>query len=134
DPHRNPHAHTRLPREQRDALDTYMRISVVFNQALRLAQDDRIAAYLQAQRAHVGPGLLLFDLGRDGRFPTLQDLAHAPRPPAPWQRPIVNSILNAPDPEQARRTWLARSGMRGLLTDVFGRFPDADDIRRFAST
>ncbi|MFV2199146.1 hypothetical protein, partial [Nocardiopsis sp. LOL_012] len=133
DPHRNPHAYTRLPPQQREAVDTYMRIGAVFNRALRLAQDDRIAAYLQAHRADVGPGLLLFDLGRDGRFPTLDDLRSAEHP-LPPRDSIVNSILNAPDPEQARRTWLVRSGMRGRLTDVFGRFPDADDIRRFAST
>uniref|UniRef100_UPI0026F3B0FE ADP-ribosyltransferase n=1 Tax=Nocardiopsis sp. CNT312 TaxID=1137268 RepID=UPI0026F3B0FE len=132
-PHRNPHAYTRLPREQRDALDTYMRIGVVFNQSLRLAQDERITAYLQEQRANVGPGLLLFDLGRDGRFPTLDDLAHAPRPLPAWHQTVVDSILNAPDPEQERRTWIARSGLRGRLTDVFGHFPDANDIRRFVS-
>ncbi|MFV2199165.1 hypothetical protein, partial [Nocardiopsis sp. LOL_012] len=130
DPDRNPHAFANLPEEQRKAVDAYTLTSMVFNHVLQLAQDERISAYLQEQRADVGPGLALFGLGSDGHFPTLDELKEAERPLPSWQQPLVNSILNAPDPERTRRRWLDRSGMRGRLTDVFGHFPDADDIRR----
>ncbi|MFV2199232.1 hypothetical protein, partial [Nocardiopsis sp. LOL_012] len=73
DPHRNPHAHTRLPREQRDALNTYIRVGAALNRLLQ-ATDNGTAERLETMRAAIGPGLLLFDLGRDGRFPTLDDL------------------------------------------------------------